>query len=149
MKKLMLLGLLVVGMLGLVLAAEPIARLTQGTAVVAAGATTGSKELWLDTGTGTGAKVITADGTVTPGVGILRALTYSVTGSLTNGTITFYPYDAGVKGSAIYSATRVAAAGYGRFNLTNDIYTGRLLVDVSQTTATNVASTWAWSAIVE
>lgn len=148
MKKLMLMmGLLIAGAFIVPVQAASVALLSEGVVAVAAASTNNSSDVRL--ATGSDSIVVSPTGKGSVGVGIVRALTYSVTGSLTNGTIVFYPYDAGVKGSAIYSATGVTAGGNGRFNLTNTLYTGRLKVEVYQTTATNAASTWAWGAIVE
>ncbi len=148
MKKMLMTSLLMVSMVvGFAAQAGSTARLTEGKVVVAAAATNNSADVRLTTGSDNA--VVSATGTGAVGAGIVRALTYSVTGSLTNGIIAFYPYDAGVKGAALYTASLVTAGGSGRYNLTTNIYSGRLKIEVYQTTATNAASTWAWGAIVE
>lgn len=149
MKKVMVLVLLAVGMTGLVMGAEPVARITSDTITLAAGATNGVKDTWLNTGDDTA--VISAGGTVKTGAGIIRALTYKAVGSVTNGTITFCAYDGGVT-SVLWAVTGVTSnLPSARFDLvpTNLIYTGRLRVSVAQDAYTNAACSWSWGAIVE
>ena len=134
--------LFVVGLIGVVPGAEPVARITPGTVILAAGATNSIKDAWLDTG---------ADASVLTGAGIVRALMYTATGIVTNGAIRFYVYDAGVR-SALYAVTGITnanSASSSRYNLLTNVYCGRIRVEISQQAYTNAANTWTWAAIVE
>lgn len=146
MKKVMILSLLILGMMSQAMAKEPIARITSGKVVIAAGDTNATKTVWLNTGNDE--PVIDSNGLVKTGTGIIRALMYTASGGITNASITFSAYDGGVKDS-IYAASSIATEGGGRFDLTNTVYSGRIVVDIVQGSYTNAANTWTWAAIVE
>lgn len=115
------------------------AHLVDGTAVVVAGSTNAVTEKWLAIEPAVGA----------PGVGIVRAVLYTVPSGVTNGIIRFYAYDAGVK-RQLYAAAAVLVPGTGSYDMgTNVMYSGKIRVEVYQASYTNAACTWAWAAIVE
>ena len=150
MKKVLWLILLVVGLMGvLAQAAEPIARVTSDTITLAAAATNGTSEAWLNTGKDD--LMMTERGAVKTGAGIVRAVMYKTVGAVTNGAVTFYTYDAGVK-KAFYTVSGVTSnLPSGRHDLlsTNLVYCGRIRVEVEQDSFPSNACTWSWAAIVE
>ena len=78
---------LVAGVMCQLDAAEPIARVMSEVATFAPGATSSTKEVWLNTGSDS--QVITQTGKGQTGAGIIRALSYSAVGGVTNGAISF------------------------------------------------------------
>ena len=146
MKKVTVLVLLAVGMMTVhLMGKEPIARITDATTTVVAGATNVVKDIWLNTGADS--TVIMASGTGRTGVGLVRSLMYTVPAGVTNATITFYAYDSGIE-SSLYTATGILVPGSARYNTTNDIYCGRLRVRITQD-STNAVCVWPISAIVQ
>ena len=151
MKKVtMLILLAVVGAMSYAVADEPIARITDKVAVIAATGTAATNDVWLNVGSDT--PLITPTSTeARTGAGIVRALMYNVTaataGTVTNGAITFYAYDRGVK-KTLYGVSGIHTTGSARYDLTTNVYSGRLHVEIAQD-ATNSAVSWAWAAIVE
>lgn len=149
MKKVMIIGLLMLGMMGCeVYGAEPVARITDGTASIAAGATNSFKDVWLNTGTDSATITGTGGSTLT-GAGIVRALVYSPSSTVTNWSFTFYAYDGGVKKSLFATNATTVVPFAGRFDLTNTVYSGRIRVEYILNYATNSTSTATWAAIVE
>lgn len=146
MKKGTLLILLILGMMTVQLQAkEPVARITDESITVVAGATNVVKDIWLNTGADS--TVITASGTGRTGVGLVRSLMYTVPAGVTNATIAFYAYDSGVE-SSLYTVTGILVPGSARYNTTNDVYCGRLRVRITQD-ETNAPCVWPVSAIVQ
>ena len=146
MKKGMLFILLILGMMTVQLQAkEPVARITDESITVVAGATNVVKDIWLNTGADS--TVITASGTGRTGVGLVRSLMYTVPAGVTNATIAFYAYDSGVE-SSLYTVTGILVPGSARYNTTNDVYCGRLRVRITQD-ETNAPCVWPVSAIVQ
>lgn len=148
MKKVMVLVLLAVGLTSQLIGAEPVARITDGTASIAAGATNSFKDVWLNTGTDSATITGTGGSTLT-GAGIVRALVYSPSSTVTNWSFTFYAYDGGVKKSLYAASSTTAVPSAGRFDLTNTVYSGRIRVEYILNYATNSTSTATWAAIVE
>lgn len=148
MKKVMVLVLLAVGLTSQLIGAEPVARITDGTASIAAGATNSFKDVWLNTGTDSATITGTGGSTLT-GAGIVRALVYSPSSTVTNWSFTFYAYDGGVKKSLYAASSTTAVPSAGRFDLTNTVYSGRIRVEYILKYATNSTSTATWAAIVE
>lgn len=147
MKKVTVLVLLAVGMMTVhLMGKEPIARITDATTTVVAGATNVVKDIWLNTGADS--TVIMASGTGRTGVGLVRSLMYTVPAGVTNATIAFYAYDSGIE-SSLYTVTNILVRGSARYNTTNDIYCGRLRVRITQDAYTNAACVWPVSAIVQ
>lgn len=147
MKKGTLLILLILGMMTVQLQAkEPVARITDESITVVAGATNVVKDIWLNTGADS--TVITATGTGRTGVGLVRSLMYTVPAGVTNASIAFYAYDSGIE-SSLYTVTGILVTGSARYDITNDIYCGRLRVRVTQDAYTNAACVWPVSAIVQ
>ena len=146
MKKGTLLILLILGMMTVQLQAkEPVARITDESITVVAGATNVVKDIWLNTGADS--TVITASGTGRTGVGLVRSLMYTVPAGVTNATIAFYAYDSGIE-SSLYTVTGILVPGSARYNTTNDVYCGRLRVRITQD-ETNAPCVWPVSAIVQ
>lgn len=146
MKKGTLLILLILGMMTVQLQAkEPVARITDESITVVAGATNVVKDIWLNTGSDS--TVITASGTGRTGVGLVRSLMYTVPAGVTNATIAFYAYDSGIE-SSLYTVTGILVRGSARYNTTNDVYCGRLRVRITQD-ETNAPCVWPVSAIVQ
>lgn len=146
MKKVTVLVLLAVGMMTVqLMGKEPIARITDGTTTVVAGGMNVVKDTWLNTGEDS--TVITATGTGRTGVGLVRSLMYTVPAGVTNATIAFYAYDSGIE-SSLYTVTGILVTGSERYNLTNDVYCGRLRVRITQD-STNAVCVWPISAIVQ
>ena len=146
MKKGTLFILLILGMMTVQLQAkEPVARITDESITVVAGATNVVKDIWLNTGSDS--TVITASGTGRTGVGLVRSLMYTVPAGVTNATIAFYAYDSGVE-SSLYTATDILVRGSARYNTTNDVFCGRLRVRITQD-ETNAVCVWPVSAIVQ
>ena len=146
MKKVTVLVLLAVGMMTVhLMGKEPIARITDATITVVAGGTNVVKDIWLNTGADS--TVIMASGTGRTGVGLVRSLMYTVPAGVTNATIAFYAYDSGIE-SSLYTATGILVPGSARYNLTNDVYCGRLRVRITQD-STNAVCVWPISAIVQ
>jgi len=146
MKNIMMAILLASGVLG-AMGAEPVARITEGTVVIAAGVTNGVKEAWLNTGWD-GSVITAAGGSSLTGAGIVRSLIYTAPAGVTNGVVAFYAYDAGVK-RALYSGNLIVGASSVRYDLSDNVYSGRIRVEVFQASYTNAACTWTWAAIVE
>lgn len=150
MKKVLWLILLVVGMMGVMSqAAEPVARVTSDVIAMAAAATNGTDEVWLNTGEDE--LKTTERGVVKTGAGLVRAVMYNAAGPVTNGVITFYTYDAGVK-KAFYTVSGVTSnLPSGRHDLlsTNLVYCGRIRVEVAQDSFPSNTCAWSWAAIVE
>ena len=146
MKKGTLLILLILGMMTVQLQAkEPVARITDESITVVAGATNVVKDIWLNTGSDS--TVITASGTGRTGVGLVRSLMYTVPAGVTNASIAFYAYDSGIE-SSLYTVTGILVPGSARYNTTNDVYCGRLRVRITQD-ETNAPCVWPVSAIVQ
>ena len=146
MKKGTLLILLILGMMTVQLQAkEPVARITDESITVVAGATNVVKDIWLNTGSDS--TVITASGTGRTGVGLVRSLMYTVPAGVTNASIAFYAYDSGVE-SSLYTVTGILVPGSARYDTTNDVFCGRLRVRITQD-ETNAACVWPVSAIVQ
>lgn len=146
MKKGTLLILLILGMMTVQLQAkEPVARITDESITVVAGATNVVKDIWLNTGADS--TVITASGTGRTGVGLVRSLMYTVPAGVTNASIAFYAYDSGIE-SSLYTVTGILVPGSARYNTTNDVYCGRLRVRITQD-ETNAPCVWPVSAIVQ
>lgn len=146
MKKGTLFILLILGMMTVQLQAkEPVARITDESITVVAGATNVVKDIWLNTGADS--TVITASGTGRTGVGLVRSLMYTVPAGVTNATIAFYAYDSGIE-SSLYTVTNILVPGSARYNTTNDVYCGRLRVRITQD-ETNAPCVWPVSAIVQ
>ena len=146
MKKGTLFILLILGMMTVQLQAkEPVARITDESITVVAGATNVVKDIWLNTGSDS--TVITASGTGRTGVGLVRSLMYTVPAGVTNATIAFYAYDSGIE-SSLYTVTGILVRGSARYNTTNDVYCGRLRVRITQD-ETNAPCVWPVSAIVQ
>ena len=147
MKKGTLLILLILGMMTVQLQAkEPVARITDESITVVAGATNVVKDIWLNTGSDS--TVITASGTGRTGVGLVRSLMYTVPAGVTNASIAFYAYDSGIE-SSLYTVTGILVTGSERYDLTNDVFSGRLRVRITQDAYTNAACVWPVSAIVQ
>lgn len=147
MKKGTLLILLILGMMTVQLQAkEPVARITDESITVVAGATNVVKDIWLNTGADS--TVITATGTGRTGVGLVRSLMYTVPAGVTNASIAFYAYDSGIE-SSLYTVTGILVTGSARYDITNDIYCGRLRVRITQDAYTNAPCVWPVSAIVQ
>ena len=145
MKKCMM--MLILSMLAVqLIGKEPVARITSDIVTVAIGGTNVVKDIWLNTGSDS--TVITPTGTGRMGVGLVRSVLYSAPVGVANGTIAVYAYDAGVE-SAIYTGTGVVASASSRYDLTNNVYSGRLRVKINQTAYTNAACVWPVSAIVQ
>lgn len=146
MKKVTVLVLLAVGMMTVqLMGKEPIACITDESITVVAGGTNVVKDIWLNTGADS--TVIMASGTGRTGVGLVRSLMYTVPAGVTNATIAFYAYDSGIE-SSLYTATGILVPGSERYNLTNDVYCGRLRVRITQD-STNAVCVWPVSAIVQ
>ena len=128
-------------------AETPTARITEGKVTLAAGATNATSDVWLQTGEpqGTGG-VVSRSGKGYAGAGVVRALIYKAPASATNAVVRFYAYDAGVR-SVMFAATSITGATTGRYNLSTNVYSGRLQVEVIQTAT--VSNWWDWAAIVE
>jgi hypothetical protein len=147
MKKVTALVLLAMGMTTVqLMGKEPIARITDGTITVVAGGTNVVKDTWLNTGEDS--TVITATGTGRTGVGLVRSLMYTAPAGVKNASIAFYAYDSGIE-SSLYTVTGILAKGSARYNLTNDVYCGRLRVRITQDSYTNAACVWPVSVIVQ
>lgn len=142
MKRVLAILIVCCAVTGLRAADTPKARITDGTAVVAAGATNVVRDAWLNTAIGSNASP-------PGGAGIVRTIVYTAPAGVTNGVIRFYAYDAGVKRS-LYANMSVLLPGSGSFDMgTNVVYSGRLRVEISQKAYTNAACTWVWAVIVE
>ena len=147
MKKVLVLVLLAVGMTTVqLMGKEPLARITDGTITVVAGGTNVVKDIWLNTGADS--TVIMASGTGRTGVGLVRSLMYTVPAGVTNASIAFYAYDSGIE-SSLYTVTGILVTGSARYDLTNDVFCGRLRVRITQDAYTNAACVWPVSAIVQ
>lgn len=147
MKKGTLLIVLILGMMTVqLMGKEPVARITDETITVVAGGTNVVKDTWLNVGADS--TVIMASGTGRTGVGLVRSLMYTVPAGVTNASIAFYAYDSGIE-SSLYTVTGILVAGSERYNLTNDVFSGRLRVRITQDPYTNAACVWPVSAIVQ
>ena len=147
MKKGTLFILLILGMMTVqLMGKEPVARITDESITVVAGATNVVKDIWLNTGSDS--TVIMASGTGRTGVGLVRSLMYTVPAGVTNASIAFYAYDSGIE-SSLYTVTGILVTGSARYDITNDVYCGRLRVRITQDAYTNAACVWPVSAIVQ
>ena len=147
MKKGTLFILLILGMMTVQLQAkEPVARITDESITVVAGGTNVVKDIWLNTGADS--TVIMASGTGRTGVGLVRSLMYTVPAGVTNASIAFYAYDSGIE-SSLYTVTGILVTGSARYDTTNDVFSGRLRVRITQDAYTNAACVWPVSAIVQ
>lgn len=153
MKKFIILATLIASVAAMgVMAKEPKASITQKRLTIAAGVATNTvKTVKLDTGNDPAVIDITG-APVQLGVGLVRAVTFSIDAPVTNGSVAFYTYDQGVKSSsAIYSVSAITGTTYSvRHDFTNDIYSGTLWMDFSRGAGvTNTTATVNWATIVE
>lgn len=130
-------------------AETPTARITEGRVTLAEGATNATSDVWLQTGEPQGSGgVVSRSGKGYAGAGVVRALIYKSPDSATNAVVRFYAYDSGIE-SSLYTVTGILVAGSERYNLTNDVFSGRLRVRITQDPYTNAACVWPVSAIVQ
>lgn len=146
MKKCIILVMLTMGMMNNVMGKEPVARITDGLVVIAPGKTNAVDTAWLNIGENK--VVVTPNGNTKVGVGIVRDFLYTAKGGISDASITLSAYDAGVK-RTLYSASSITNAGTGSFSMTNTVYSGRIMVEITQQSYTNAPNTWTWAVIAE
>ncbi len=137
-------------MAAVVQAREPSGRIDTKQFAIAAGEHTVTNTAWLNVGND---ELVFVEGGTREktGVGAVRAVVVTIDSPVTNGAVAFYTYDKGVRGAALYSATAITGLTHSaRYDLTANIYSGRILSIISRgSTITNVATTATCSFIVE